>query len=168
MKIISAVGARPNFMKIAPFIRAIERHSAGTGDGPVVGHLLVHTGQHYDHQMSQKFFDDLNIPPANIHLGVGSVTHRDQKINQQWTRMKKLKKRFAQIIPGVFSSILLLGCVPKEQEEVSPNTLFIFSDDHATHAIGAYGPKHNNPGLHQYVITPNLDQLAELFTNRRI
>ncbi|MCK5137852.1 MAG: UDP-N-acetylglucosamine 2-epimerase (non-hydrolyzing) [Bacteroidales bacterium] len=76
MKIISVVGARPNFMKIAPFIRAIEKHN--TTSGNKVEHLLVHTGQHYDHQMSQKFFDDLNIPPADIHLGVGSGTHAQQ------------------------------------------------------------------------------------------
>ncbi len=76
MKIISVVGARPNFMKIAPFIRAIEKHN--TKSGQKVEHRLVHTGQHYDHQMSQKFFDDLNIPPADIHLGVGSGTHAQQ------------------------------------------------------------------------------------------
>ncbi|RLD88605.1 MAG: UDP-N-acetylglucosamine 2-epimerase (non-hydrolyzing) [Bacteroidetes bacterium] len=76
MKIISVVGARPNFMKIAPFIRAIEKHNSG--DGEKVEHLLVHTGQHYDHQMSQTFFDALNIPPADIHLGVGSGTHAEQ------------------------------------------------------------------------------------------
>jgi len=76
MKIISVVGARPNFMKIAPFIRAIEKHNAG--QGPNVEHLLVHTGQHYDHQMSQTFFDALNIPAPDIHLGVGSGTHAEQ------------------------------------------------------------------------------------------
>lgn len=76
MKIISVVGARPNFMKIAPFIRAIEKHN--TGDGEKVEHILVHTGQHYDHQMSQTFFDALNIPPADIHLGVGSGSHAEQ------------------------------------------------------------------------------------------
>jgi len=76
VKIISVVGARPNFIKIAPFIRAIERHNAGKG--PKVEHILVHTGQHYDHQMSQKFFDDLGIPAADIHLGVGSGTHAEQ------------------------------------------------------------------------------------------
>ena len=70
------MGARPNFMKIAPFIRAIEKHN--TGKGEKVEHLLVHTGQHYDHQMSQTFFDALNIPPADIHLGVGSGTHAEQ------------------------------------------------------------------------------------------
>ena len=76
MKIISVVGARPNFMKIAPFIRAIEKHNTGTGEQ--VEHRLVHTGQHYDHQMSQTFFDALNIPPADIHLGVGSGSHAEQ------------------------------------------------------------------------------------------
>jgi UDP-N-acetylglucosamine 2-epimerase (non-hydrolysing) len=76
MKIISVVGARPNFMKIAPFIRAIQKHNQGTGQK--VEHMLVHTGQHYDHQMSQKFFDDLGIPPADVHLGVGSGSHAEQ------------------------------------------------------------------------------------------
>ena len=76
MKIISVVGARPNFMKIAPFIRAIERHNAGGGEK--VEHILVHTGQHYDHQMSQAFFDALDIPPADIHLEVGSGSHAEQ------------------------------------------------------------------------------------------
>ena len=76
MKIISVVGARPNLMKIAPFIRAIEKHNLQSGQ--IVKHLLVHTGQHYDHQMSQKFFDDLHIPPAEIYLEVGSGTHAEQ------------------------------------------------------------------------------------------
>ena len=76
MKIISVVGARPNFMKIAPFIRAIEKHN--TQSGQKVEHVLVHTGQHYDHQMSQTFFDALNIPPPDIHLEVGSGTHAEQ------------------------------------------------------------------------------------------
>ena len=76
MKIISVVGARPNFMKIAPFISAIEKHNSDSNQK--VEHILVHTGQHYDHQMSQTFFDALNIPPADIHLEVGSGTHAEQ------------------------------------------------------------------------------------------
>jgi UDP-N-acetylglucosamine 2-epimerase (non-hydrolysing) len=76
MIIISVVGARPNFMKIAPFIRAIEKHNAGSGIK--VEHILVHTGQHYDPQMSQTFFDALNIPSADIHLEVGSGSHAEQ------------------------------------------------------------------------------------------
>lgn len=76
MKIISVVGARPNFIKIAPFIRAIENHNEQSGQK--VEHILVHTGQHYDHKMSQQFFEDLHIPPADIHLGMGSGTHAEQ------------------------------------------------------------------------------------------
>ncbi len=76
IKIISVVGARPNFMKIAPFARAINaenRKSPGRFE-----HLLVHTGQHYDRRMSQAFFDSLNIPPADIDLEIGSGTHAEQ------------------------------------------------------------------------------------------
>jgi UDP-N-acetylglucosamine 2-epimerase (non-hydrolysing) len=74
---MSVVGARPNFMKIAPFIRAIETHNRG-GGLPTVEHLLVHTGQHYDDRMSRAFFEELNIPTADINLGIGSGSHAQQ------------------------------------------------------------------------------------------
>jgi UDP-N-acetylglucosamine 2-epimerase (non-hydrolysing) len=82
MKIISVVGARPNFMKIAPFIRAIEKYNSelpdnGNASEPIE-HLLVHTGQHYDDRMSKAFFHALNIPEADINLGIGSGTHAEQ------------------------------------------------------------------------------------------
>jgi len=77
MKILSVVGARPNFMKIAPFIRAIEEYN-GTAPDEKVEHTLVHTGQHYDDRMSKAFFEALNIPEADINLGVGSGTHAEQ------------------------------------------------------------------------------------------
>lgn len=77
MKIVSVVGARPNFMKIAPFIRAIEEYN-GTAPDEKVEHTLVHTGQHYDDRMSKAFFEALNIPEADINLGVGSGTHAEQ------------------------------------------------------------------------------------------
>lgn len=75
MKIISVVGARPNFMKVAPFIKAIQKKNS---PGQVIEHLLIHTGQHYDDRMSKKFFEDLNIPEADINLGIGSGTHAEQ------------------------------------------------------------------------------------------
>ncbi|MCJ7482509.1 MAG: UDP-N-acetylglucosamine 2-epimerase (non-hydrolyzing) [Thermodesulfovibrionales bacterium] len=80
MKIISVVGARPNFMKIAPFIRAIERYNqtSSGSHGQNINHILVHTGQHYDISMSQAFFRELNIPDPNINLEVGSGTHAEQ------------------------------------------------------------------------------------------
>lgn len=85
MKIISVVGARPNFMKIAPFIKAIEKYNSS--QNPEVSrqnvnvgiqHLLVHTGQHYDDKMSTTFFESLGIPKADINLGIGSGTHAEQ------------------------------------------------------------------------------------------
>ena len=77
MKIISVVGARPNFMKIAPFMRAIEKHNAGL-KSQSIQHILVHTGQHYDDRMSKQFFKELDIPAADINLGIGSGTHAEQ------------------------------------------------------------------------------------------
>jgi UDP-N-acetylglucosamine 2-epimerase (non-hydrolysing) len=76
MKIISVVGARPNFMKIAPFIKAIEQHNQSNGQS--LEHLLVHTGQHYDDAMSQTFFESLDIPRADINLNVRSGSHAEQ------------------------------------------------------------------------------------------
>lgn len=78
MKIISVVGARPNFMKIAPFIRAINTYNANAPSPDRIEHTLVHTGQHYDDRMSQAFFNALDIPNADIDLGIGSGTHAEQ------------------------------------------------------------------------------------------
>ncbi len=69
--ILHVVGARPNFMKIAPVIRAI----AGAG---LAEQRLVHTGQHYDAAMSDVFFSDLGLPEPDLHLGVGSGSHAEQ------------------------------------------------------------------------------------------
>jgi len=71
MKIISIFGARPNFMKIAPIAEELKKH-------PEVEHLLVHTGQHYDEEMSKLFFEDLRIQEPNVNLGVGSGTQAEQ------------------------------------------------------------------------------------------
>jgi UDP-N-acetylglucosamine 2-epimerase (non-hydrolysing) len=72
IKIINVVGARPNFMKIAPVIAAIQRRAGEAHQ------VLVHTGQHYDEAMSKAFFRDLEMPPPDIDLGVGSGTHAEQ------------------------------------------------------------------------------------------
>jgi len=115
MKIISVVGARPNFMKIAPFIRAIEKHN--TGSGEKVEHLLVHTGQHYDHQMSQTFFDALNIPPADIHLGVGSGTHAEQVGNTMMAFEKVVKEEMPDwvVVVGDVNATLACSVTAKKQ-----------------------------------------------------
>ena len=72
MKIINVVGARPNFMKMAPIIEAMNNYPGR------IEHLLVHTGQHYDQKMSQAFFDDLGMPKPDINLEVGSGSHAEQ------------------------------------------------------------------------------------------
>src|SRR5918911_267790 len=72
LKVINVVGARPNFMKVAPIVEAMRRR---TGEfAPVV----VHTGQHYDAQMSDAFFRDLGLPEPDVYLGVGSGPHAAQ------------------------------------------------------------------------------------------
>jgi UDP-N-acetylglucosamine 2-epimerase len=74
MKIVTIVGARPQFIKAAPVSRAIEQHNLDNHD-PQITEILVHTGQHYDHNMSQIFFDQLEILPPHYNLGVGSGNH---------------------------------------------------------------------------------------------
>lgn len=72
MKILNVVGARPNFMKMAPIIEAMNKYSAK------IQHMLVHTGQHYDEKMSKSFFHDLGMPRPDVDLEVGSGTHAEQ------------------------------------------------------------------------------------------
>src|SRR4051812_15803217 len=76
MKIMSVVGARPNFMKVGPVIQAITKHNEkaqwAVPVAPRIQHVLVHTGQHYDRRMSDSFFEDLELPVPDYHLGVGS------------------------------------------------------------------------------------------------
>lgn len=70
--VLCVVGARPNFMKMAPILRALAAHE------PPIPMLLVHTGQHYDEQMSDQLFRDLKLPRPDINLEVGSGSHAVQ------------------------------------------------------------------------------------------
>ena len=83
MKVINVVGARPNFMKIAPLMRAMRLRSGIEAE-------LVHTGQHYDHKMSKLFFEELEIPRPDIDLGVGSGSHAAQTA--------EIMKRFEPVV----------------------------------------------------------------------
>ena len=107
MKIISVVGARPNFMKVSPVHNAIVKYNLGLplqqarnanekdsspikGFGmtvtkqttnyplPTINHLICHTGQHYDDKMSKVFFEELELPKPDFYLGVGSGSHAEQ------------------------------------------------------------------------------------------
>jgi UDP-N-acetylglucosamine 2-epimerase (non-hydrolysing) len=71
MRLMCVVGARPNFMKIAPILSAAAKR-------PEIETRLVHTGQHYDERMSQLFFDELGLPRPDVYLGVGSGSHAAQ------------------------------------------------------------------------------------------
>lgn len=84
LKIINVVGARPNFMKVAPIVAAMKRREREFAP------LLVHTGQHYDADMSDTFFRDLDLPSPDIHLGVGSAP-RDQQL-------AAVEERFAAVL----------------------------------------------------------------------
>ena len=100
MKLLIVVGARPNFMKAAPILVAIEKHNEKAGSGsadpregttPLVVHrVLVHTGQHYDELMSDQFFTDLRLPKPDVHLGVGSGSHTAQTV--------EIMKRFEEVL----------------------------------------------------------------------
>jgi len=76
MHLTIIAGARPNFVKIAPIIHAIESHNSDSE--AIIEYSLVHTGQHYDDAMSEVFFNDLRIPKPNINLQVGSGTQAQQ------------------------------------------------------------------------------------------
>lgn len=71
-KVISVVGARPNFMKVAPIHREFQKYK------DQVEHMIVHTGQHYDKNMSDAFFEDLEMPDPHFFLGIGSGSHAQQ------------------------------------------------------------------------------------------
>ncbi len=75
LKIISVVGARPNFMKVAPIHRELQKFKSE------VNHLICHTGQHYDNNMSKVFFNDLELPKPDYYFGVGSGSHAAQTAN---------------------------------------------------------------------------------------
>ena len=78
MLITLIAGARPNFMKIAPLIKAIQKAHA---EGKDIHYRLVHTGQHYDKNMSDTFFEELGIPMPDVNLGCGGGTQAEQTAN---------------------------------------------------------------------------------------
>lgn len=133
MKIVSVVGARPNFMKIAPFIRAIHNYNINpnigftspsyphslspSSDKEQITHLLVHTGQHYDDRMSKSFFEELEIPEADINLGVGSGTHAEQ-VGQtmiEFEKVLKAEKPDWVVIVGDVNAILACSVTAKKE-----------------------------------------------------
>jgi UDP-N-acetylglucosamine 2-epimerase (non-hydrolysing) len=115
MKIISVVGARPNFMKIAPFIKAIDKYNMTSEKS--IEHCLVHTGQHYDDRMSQSFFRQLEIPEADINLGVGSGSHAEQVGHTmiEFEKVLREKKPDWVVVVGDVNAILACSVTAKKE-----------------------------------------------------
>ena len=115
MKIVLVAGARPNFMKIAPIIRAIKKYNAGHKTPKFKVHL-VHTGQHYDSRMSKIFFKDLEIPQPDIYLGVGSGSHGEQtaKVMIKFEKVLfKEKPDLVMVVGDVNSTLAAALCAAK-------------------------------------------------------
>ncbi len=114
MKIMSVVGARPQFVKVAPFHREVSREHE---------HVIVHTGQHYDYEMSQAFFDVLHIPAPDHNLGIGSGTQSEQ------------------------TGKMLIACEDTIIQE-SPDIVVVYGDTNSTLAGGLAAAKVNLPVAH--------------------
>ena len=81
LKLILVAGARPNFMKIAPLISAIKKFNSSINANKSMEYIVVHTGQHYDVEMSETFFHELELPKPDMNLEVGSASHAVQTAN---------------------------------------------------------------------------------------
>ncbi len=106
MKLVNVVGARPNLMKIAPLMDAFSRRSG-------VEALLVHTGQHYDANMSQLFFHELGIPEPDLNLEVGSASHAVQtaEIMRAFEPIVQEHRPDAVLVVGDVNSTIACGLV---------------------------------------------------------
>ena len=114
MKVLSVIGARPQFIKASPLCRALrERHHE----------VLVHTGQHYDHGLSDIFFDELGIPAPDYHLGVGSGAHGSQ-------------------------TGAMLGALEAVLQKESPDVVLVYGDTNSTLAGALAAAKLHIPVAH--------------------
>ena len=107
MKITLIAGARPNFMKIAPLIKAIQKAAA---QGHDIRHRLVHTGQHYDKNMSDTFFEELGIPMPDVNLGCGGGTQAEQTANIMMAFEKDLMANPTDIVLVVGDVTSTMAC----------------------------------------------------------
>jgi len=107
LKIIHIVGARPNFMKIAPIMREMAKYPK------IFEQVLVHTGQHYDENMSQVFFDELDLPRPDVNLNVGSGTHAVQtaQIMERFEPVLLKHKTDCVLVPGDVNSTIACALV---------------------------------------------------------
>ncbi len=109
-KIALVVGARPNFMKAAPLIKNIRENE------PSMETTLIHTGQHYDRQLSELFFEQLDMPKPDIFLGIGSASHAEQTAK-------------------------IMICLEKSFLELKPDLVVVFGDVNSTMAAAIVAAK---------------------------
>ena len=115
MKITLIAGARPNFMKIAPIIKAIKAHNEFvdekvSGLGEKISYRLVHTGQHYDKNMSDTFFEELGIPAPDVNLGCGGGTQAEQTAHIMVAFEKELLEHPTDIVLVVGDVTSTMAC----------------------------------------------------------
>ena len=103
-------GARPNFMKLAPLVRALDARK------DALAYRIVHTGQHYDREMSDVFFDELGIPPPDHHLGAGGGSHAEQtaKVMVAFEALCIASRPDAVVVVGDVNSTLACSIVAKK------------------------------------------------------
>ncbi|MBI4520809.1 MAG: UDP-N-acetylglucosamine 2-epimerase, partial [Gemmatimonadetes bacterium] len=118
MKLLTVVGARPQFIKAAVVSKAIRELADGS-----IQEVLVHTGQHYDVELSEVFFRELELPPAELNLGVGSASHARQTADM----LERLER------------VLL---------EVRPDRVLVYGDTNSTLAGALAGAKLQLPVAH--------------------
>jgi UDP-N-acetylglucosamine 2-epimerase (non-hydrolysing) len=99
LKILSVAGARPNFMKVAAICEAVKDFNR-TAYSDSIEHVLLHTGQHYDANMSDFFFNDLELPRPDNFLGVGSASHSQQTA--------RIMKRFERVLLSEKPDVVLV------------------------------------------------------------
>lgn len=124
MKIILVAGARPNFMKIAPIVQELNARKKGSRSwrkklktrGKELSWKIVHTGQHYDYEMSKVFFDELDISAPDYFLGAGSGTHAEQtaKIMTVFERVCVQEKPDVVVVVGDVNSTLACSVTAKK------------------------------------------------------
>lgn len=103
-------GARPNFMKLAPLVRALDRRASE------IAYRIVHTGQHYDRDMSDVFFEELGIPKPHFHLGAGGGSHAQQtaRIMVAFEELCQRERPGAVVVVGDVNSTLACSIVAKK------------------------------------------------------
>ena len=130
MKIINVVGARPNFMKIAPIVRALrsrndellisnsklKKEEASDSYNPKIDWKIIHTGQHYDYEMSQAFFEELGIPKPDYFLNAGSGSHAEQtaKVMVEFENVCHVEKPDVVVVVGDVNSTLACSITAKK------------------------------------------------------